>query len=127
MTKKQVENAKKFLLKVVNSNNRSQEERLRAEYYLSVINKNSLDLYVIDIIGIFVPNTRKYIWNTIINNKKSYDYVEVKTLDNSPNKNRISIVTIKLNEDIREKAILKAKEYLKENNIKLNDIYFNCF
>lgn len=127
MTKKQVENAKKFLLKVVNSNNRSQKERLKAEYYFSIINENSLDLYVIDIIGMFVPNSKKYIWNTIINNKKSYDYIEVKTLDNSPNKNRISIVTIKLNEDIREKAILKAKEYLKENNIKLNDIYFNCF
>ena len=130
MNKKQIKNVKIFLTSVINSKNRTIEEKIKAEYFFNVIDKNYYDLfedYIIDILKIFIPNDEKYIWNTIINNKKSYDYITIKSFDNSTNKRRINVVTLKLNNDTRNNAIKKANDYLKEKNISLNDIYYYCY
>lgn len=127
MNKKQIENVKIFLTSVINSKNRSKEEKFKARYYLNLINENSIELYVIDVLKMFIPNNSKFIWNTIINNKKSYDYIEIKSFDYSTNKRRVSVATLKLNNDTRGNAIKKANDYLKEKNISLNDIYYYCY
>ena len=128
MTKKQINNAKKFLTKVVNSkaNYRSEEDKLMASYYLTTINEDSIEVYVVDIIAMFTTSSDKYIWETIINGKNLYSMVEIRTKDGSTTKNRRCVAIVKVDEATRKEAIEFAKGYMITKGMKFSDIAFNC-
>lgn len=128
MTKKQINNAKKFLTKVVNSkaNYRTEEDKLMASYYLTVINENSIEAYVVDIIAMFTTSSKKYIWESIINGKNIYNMVEIRTKDGSTTKNRRCVATVKVGEATRKEAIKLAEAYMITKGMNFTDITFNC-
>lgn len=126
MTKKQINNAKKFLTNIVNSkaSYRTEEDKLKASYYLTVINEDSIEAYVVDIIAMFTTSSKKYIWESIINGKNVYHKVEIRTKDGSKTKNRRCVASICAKDSTRAELIQMAKDYIKNNNVVLNDVAF---
>ena len=124
LTKRQLENAKDYLREVICSNKVGSENRLRAEYYLKVLNEDSCFLYVADILAMFIGCNREYAINNIMNSKKKYNIIEIRTKDLSKTKRRVCIKTIECERTSRSELIQLAKQYIQDNNITLNDVAF---
>lgn len=126
INKKQLERIKAYLKEITESKARFRTEvqKARAGYYLTVFNEDSLLLYVIDVLKMFVIASEKYILETIINGKKLYNLVEIRTKDVSETKNRVCVKTIQVGEATRKEAIEIAENYIKENDLKFTDLAF---
>lgn len=135
ITNKQLQNVKSQLLKIINNSRRSEEHIEKAKYYLSVLDKKSNLEYLIDILFYFnlsknknndIENIRKYIEYEVIKDIKLYNYVNIKSFDNSTNKRRKNLKTLYSENFLtRSEIIIFAQNYIKENKIKLNDVYYD--